>query len=395
LAQASRAVFLPAELVVDCNPQVMAGFAIASSGHPLVMTETPTRSPVSPKTPELPLKAVATPESLKLPMKVLRWDSINCITEKGLSGSSKSMDIPALESTDALEESFVGAASQAVVNDGGSGADRSSIDVLVGDTLDTSKARLASGAHNDASTGFPVPPGLRPPPGTPSHGSVLHAVGGCHPCVFFWKPGGCKNGAECSHCHSCPEGEIKERKRAKWALMRLGLVTPKQRKATLPAVTFSLEENLFGVPPTFEHDSESTGTGPSELELASSGSVSDLGTGRHSESQEAEVAPVTNEEPGDHERIGFSLPLGILNCSAALTAGSALHGTGMCQPCAWFHKPNGCRNGVECNYCHLCPDGEVKIRKKQKHVMMRLGLVTPTAVVEKENKCILNLADCL
>jgi len=37
-----------------------------------------------------------------------------------------------------------------------------------------------------------------------------------------------------------------------------------------------------------------------------------------------------------------------------------------CQPCAWFHKVAGCQNGANCTRCHLCPEGELKVRKKQK-----------------------------
>lgn len=31
----------------------------------------------------------------------------------------------------------------------------------------------------------------------------------------FWKEGGCKNGKDCRHCHLCPEGEIRHRKKLK------------------------------------------------------------------------------------------------------------------------------------------------------------------------------------
>lgn len=42
-----------------------------------------------------------------------------------------------------------------------------------------------------------------------------------------------------------------------------------------------------------------------------------------------------------------------------------------CQPCAWFYKPSGCLNGSACRYCHLCPAGELKNRKKQKIALLR------------------------
>jgi len=59
------------------------------------------------------------------------------------------------------------------------------------------------------------------------------------------------------------------------------------------------------------------------------------------------------------------------------SVGSAEHGGGECTPCAWFWKPDSCLNAKDCRYCHLCADGELKARKKQKVAKMRLGLVTP------------------
>ncbi|CAK0874620.1 unnamed protein product, partial [Prorocentrum cordatum] len=55
------------------------------------------------------------------------------------------------------------------------------------------------------------------------------------------------------------------------------------------------------------------------------------------------------------------------------SAGAGLHGTGECRPCAWFWKPQGCAHARECNYCHMCPDGELKARKREKASHMRGG----------------------
>lgn len=55
------------------------------------------------------------------------------------------------------------------------------------------------------------------------------------------------------------------------------------------------------------------------------------------------------------------------NVSSAVfmpSVGSKLHPAG-CDPCAWFYKPQGCCKGFDCSRCHLCPEGEVKARKKQ------------------------------
>mmetsp|Transcript_52522 Transcript_52522/g.115207 ORF Transcript_52522/g.115207 Transcript_52522/m.115207 type:complete len:256 (+) Transcript_52522:119-886(+) len=45
-----------------------------------------------------------------------------------------------------------------------------------------------------------------------------------------------------------------------------------------------------------------------------------------------------------------------------------------CKPCAWFHGvdgPNACRHGSECDFCHLCPAGEIKRRKKLKQAKIK------------------------
>jgi transposase-like protein len=46
-----------------------------------------------------------------------------------------------------------------------------------------------------------------------SIGSLAHASGSCRPCAWFWKPEGCANGKECRHCHACPQGEGRRRKK--------------------------------------------------------------------------------------------------------------------------------------------------------------------------------------
>eukprot|EP00929_Paragymnodinium_shiwhaense_P111102 TRINITY_DN7865_c0_g1_i1.p1 TRINITY_DN7865_c0_g1~~TRINITY_DN7865_c0_g1_i1.p1 ORF type:complete len:266 (+),score=47.21 TRINITY_DN7865_c0_g1_i1:168-965(+) len=65
-------------------------------------------------------------------------------------------------------------------------------------------------------TGPPPPPGVwfsgdvQP---ALSAGSMQHRLGNCKPCAWFYKPQGCQNGAECRHCHLCPKGEIRRRKK--------------------------------------------------------------------------------------------------------------------------------------------------------------------------------------
>lgn len=91
------------------------------------------------------------------------------------------------------------------------------------------------------------------------------------------------------------------------------------------------------------------------------------------------AAPITLEEGG----VAFAQstpPATEALCdfkSPEPSVGSAAHGTttidGLpgCQPCAWFYKDSGCQNAATCLYCHMCPAGELKTRKKKKVALMR------------------------
>jgi len=68
-----------------------------------------------------------------------------------------------------------------------------------------------------------------------------------------------------------------------------------------------------------------------------------------------------------------------LSSTEAPSRGSEKHGQGKCQPCAWFWKSGGCFNNQDCGYCHLCPEGEIKHRKKSKVSLMRMGALVPAA----------------
>mmetsp|Transcript_35625 Transcript_35625/g.101511 ORF Transcript_35625/g.101511 Transcript_35625/m.101511 type:complete len:310 (+) Transcript_35625:58-987(+) len=51
--------------------------------------------------------------------------------------------------------------------------------------------------------------------------------------------------------------------------------------------------------------------------------------------------------------------------------GSAAHAQRRCKPCAFMHK-EGCQTGFECKFCHLCPPGEKKQRKKERKELRRV-----------------------
>jgi hypothetical protein len=75
--------------------------------------------------------------------------------------------------------------------------------------------------------------------------------------------------------------------------------------------------------------------------------------------------------------------------------GSSLHGTGTCRPCAWFHKAGGCLNAQSCAHCHLCPEGELKNRKRAKENAMRVGAIAPSRSLNTRSPRVVKIAPIL
>lgn len=219
----------------------------------------------------------------------------------------------------------------------------------------------------------------------PSPGSASHGTGYCRPCAWFWKPGGCQNGLQCAHCHLCPEGEIKARKKARQTLARLGLATPVARAGTEveasralglvpgPASAAGSPVVLIGseLESTTGASSEQEWSGCSGSEQESAGD-SDREETTQSSAQLKRIAFSSENiqlPPGlavghDSSRLGFQLPPGLGLPPTIPNFGSVLHTAGRCQPCAWFWKPASCANGRDCGFCHICPQGTIKARKK-------------------------------
>lgn len=184
-----------------------------------------------------------------------------------------------------------------------------------------------------------------------SLGSLYHGAGACKPCAFHWKPGGCTRGRKCSHCHLCPEGELKARKRAKvsaireakrHSLQQCGLSPQEPLKVTLLSGSYAddLDDSSLAPPPGL-----SLPLGPPGL--------------------------ADRQQQGGHGASGLLSLAAVAGPPELASAGSAAHGTGLCRPCAWFWKPSGCANGKECYHCHLCPKGEVKSRKKARAAVQK------------------------
>lgn len=258
----------------------------------------------------------------------------------------------------------------------------------VGDAMRADEASTPSVARSRSGANLVSPPGLTAPPGTPSHGSILHGTGNCRPCAWFWKPGGCQNGKECGHCHLCPEGEIKARKKNKLTLLRLGLATPEADGAVVENDFFDgfgfAHVATWESQPTWTYtesfaiisEQESTNLSGSEQgSLISVGSTVDRLTANSSADRDS-----TSGSEYEHQGAIVTPPgppPGLKAPADAPSHGSVLHSSGNCHPCAWFWKRDGCQNERDCKYCHLCSDGEIKARKKNKQAAMRFGRLSP------------------
>jgi len=74
-----------------------------------------------------------------------------------------------------------------------------------------------------------------------------------------------------------------------------------------------------------------------------------------------------------------------VNTSPPISQGSALHAEGNCTACAWFWKPQGCGNAQDCAYCHLCPQGELRRRRKAKNSALRAHAAATVAAGATQN----------
>lgn len=89
-------------------------------------------------------------------------------------------------------------------------------------------------------------------------------------------------------------------------------------------------------------------------------------SGRHFEGEPPEVTngnEVMKSAPPKMEQVPFA---------TKWPEHEELHFRKACSPCAYYFKPDSCRLGAQCEFCHLCPRGEIKARKKLKARALRL-----------------------
>jgi len=265
--------------------------------------------------------------------------------------------------------------------------------------------------------------------GLPSVGSAEHQLGTCSPCAWYWKPGGCKNGKGCTHCHLCLSGTRKAMKKAKVMKLRAqdaaghqltgptyvayGCESPSpsplvSTASALPSLSETMalfdekEGEFMNIAPvkvqvknTFIQI-EADSSPKFSLEAPASSAPGDFFRRCFQTRQTQEAghsSPTSPPMPAASPDVVAQCPVqSSLNRiqdasneteqiadrtmpqmfpADAVTGGGMTgiqaHALGQCTPCAYFwYKKDGCRLEVECKFCHLCQKGEIKKRKKHR-----------------------------
>eukprot|EP00443_Scrippsiella_acuminata_P048627 CAMPEP_0115185882 /NCGR_PEP_ID=MMETSP0270-20121206/9699_1 /TAXON_ID=71861 /ORGANISM="Scrippsiella trochoidea, Strain CCMP3099" /LENGTH=619 /DNA_ID=CAMNT_0002598997 /DNA_START=110 /DNA_END=1969 /DNA_ORIENTATION=+ len=211
----------------------------------------------------------------------------------------------------------------------------------------------------------------------PSVGSAAHGSGQCRPCAWFYKPKGCENGAECRHCHLCPEGEIRERRKVKVTMLKKHIAQEQEMdiERAICAVQKYQEAMLaasWQAQAMWEAAAVTAAVVAEADPLSSPMAAAALAAASAAASPMA-ASPLSIHLPADP----FAGASPVAGLEGLPSTGSALHVLGKCRPCAWFWKSQGCQNGAACAHCHLCPQGELKERKRIKESAMRMGAIMP------------------
>lgn len=301
-------------------------------------------------------------------------------------------------------------------------ASRCRIDTASSATLETSseaaiESAVATGLNSDSSSldgrFTPSPPLPSPPLQFLSRGSALHASGKCRPCGWFWKPEGCKNGRDCGHCHLCSAGEVKARRKAKLAAMRSILAAEQPHSSIAPKPVSLCLSHLLPVQLSMQAGAASARALPPRLlpspppeppcimllseDISQPPSPPTSLPSRPFEVHENLLVLATVPKAST-QLVDVTSSLAGLSCAsqresspmeraeaAKQLVGSGKHGSRSCTPCAWFFKQQGCKNGKECSYCHLCPEGEIRSRRKAKNAALRGNLLAEPGTVQQHS----------
>ncbi|CAE7428439.1 RPH1 [Symbiodinium natans] len=177
----------------------------------------------------------------------------------------------------------------------------------------------------------------------PSIGSRDHASGVCRPCAWLWKPGGCRNAYQCTHCHLCtPESGRKRRK--EFVKEPPAKAQPPQRGKRRQEWTWQQAEE----PPSPWIESAQTippppPTTPSPTDALTVPAAPPAPSAGHS-------SPSAQEESEQRQ------------LQQRWSRGSQQHNSGLCRPCLFQWTASGCKDGQDCEFCHLCvPQKDFKV----------------------------------
>eukprot|EP00927_Polykrikos_kofoidii_P061961 TRINITY_DN56783_c0_g1_i1.p1 TRINITY_DN56783_c0_g1~~TRINITY_DN56783_c0_g1_i1.p1 ORF type:complete len:259 (+),score=40.92 TRINITY_DN56783_c0_g1_i1:64-777(+) len=88
----------------------------------------------------------------------------------------------------------------------------------------------------------------------------------------------------------------------------------------------------------------------------------------------------------EHREDGFESTLLDEKDGGCLSSvGAAGHASGNCRPCAWFRRPTGCINGHDCKFCHTCPEGALKKKRRDKTMFLKMADACNTAISKDGN----------
>lgn len=137
--------------------------------------------------------------------------------------------------------------------------------------------------------------------------------------------------------------------------------TPADTVASAAArLAYELRQGSHLIPRTFGKQLDAGSAAWSTASTSAPGSVQLMGVG---------FASGTASTAGGSGRIlgSTELPreLQASMGTVEVSKGSALHAVGACKPCAFVFQ-DGCANGADCEFCHLCDPGERKRRKKER-----------------------------
>jgi hypothetical protein len=92
----------------------------------------------------------------------------------------------------------------------------------------------------------------------------------------------------------------------------------------------------------------------------------DISTKANSEEDTAPPTPQILSDSEEESKLS-NRAISLTDSLGLWSLGSAEHSLGNCKPCAFLWKSEqGCQNGTNCKFCHMCTPGEVKRRKKAK-----------------------------